>query len=155
MNFLRLNPCRNHAHWGLRIKLASGHRQLIPRRGLIQSSEEGHVFQNPLIRMTPKLIRIARITKRIGWTEEPPVFITRKEFLGMMTVMRVKVNMVALVFFLCLVYHIIQKGRELRKKGHNLDDCSQDQVIMLRLSHLMEQKEKRDKIDAAALASKS
>ena len=82
-------------------------------------------------------------------------FYRRKEFLGMMTVMRVKVNMVALVFFLCLVYHIIQKGRELRKKGHNLDDCSQDQVIMLRLNHLMEQKEKRDKIDAAALASKS
>ena len=42
MNFLRLNPCRNHAQWGLRIKSASDHRQLIPRRGLIQSSEEGH-----------------------------------------------------------------------------------------------------------------
>lgn len=79
----------------------------------------------------------------------------RSEYLGMMTVMRVKFNMVALVFFLCLVFSIIHKGRELKKKGHNLDDCSEEKVVMLRLKYLLELKEERDKFDLAAKANKS
>lgn len=89
----------------------------------------------------------------------PNIFLSfsfrRSEYLGMMTVMRVKFNMVALVFFLCLVFSIIHKGRELKKKGHNLDDCSEEKVVMLRLKYLLELKEERDKFDLAAKANKS
>lgn len=156
MNCLRHCPCKSHSLWGLRTKPSSTQWQKLLKRGLIQGSEQGHVFQSPIIKMTPKLIRIARFTKKIGWKDEPPIFMTRSEYLGMMTVMRVKFNMVAVVFFLCLVSSIIHKGRDLKEKGHNLDDCSEDQVVMLRLKYLLELKDERDKFDLlAAKANKS
>lgn len=155
MNCLRHCPNKSPSLWGLKIKPSPSQWHKIPKRGLIQGSEKGHVFQSPIIRMTPKMIGTARFTKKIGWRDEAPVFMTRSEYLGMMTVMRVKFNMVALVFFLCLVFSIIHKGRELKKKGHNLDDCSEEKVVMLRLKYLLELKEERDKFDLAAKANKS
>ncbi|XP_061176567.1 uncharacterized protein LOC133185403 [Saccostrea echinata] len=152
MRFTRLFPC--NGLWTHPVKESCSRRSNIPVRCLFQQSETtaGHSFQDPRIRMTPKLIRMARFTKKLSWTEEPPQFITRSEHLAMRTISRIKVNVIGVVFMICLALSIIRKGREIKKRGRTLSGCSQEQVDTLRLKHLLEQKRVRE---AAAETSKA
>ncbi|XP_062591114.1 uncharacterized protein LOC134252643 [Saccostrea cucullata] len=154
MRFTRFFPGKCQRLWTQPVKESCSSKNSIPVRHLFQQSETaaGHSFQDPRIKMTPRLIRMARFTKRIGWTEEPPQFITRNEHLAMRTISRIKVNVIGVVFMICLAGSIIRKGREIKKRGRTLSDCSQVQVDALRLKHLLEQKQERE---AAAKTSKA
>ncbi|XP_048767911.1 uncharacterized protein LOC125674709 [Ostrea edulis] len=153
MSFIRPLPSKSH---GL-LRLSTGRWSKTPTRNFIQGTDRtaGSAFQSPQIRMTPRMIRVARFTKKIGWKEEPPIHITPNEYHAMMTTSRIKVNIIGVAFMICLSLSIIRKGKELQQRGRSLHNCSEDEVDLLRLQYLLGLREERDKAKVVAGTSKS
>jgi hypothetical protein len=83
------------------------------------------------------------------------LFFRPGEHQGMMTVSRIKVNVIGVVFMICLSLSIIRKGKELKLRGRSLTKSSEDEVDLLRLQYLLGLKEEREKAKVVAGTSKA